>query len=216
MITVACVKWGDKYGGDYVTTLQSMCRRHLAAHRFVCFTERDVAGVTCAPLPSDLPTWWSKVGLFKPGLFTGDVLFLDLDVVITDDIQPMVGLLEGDRSGLWIRDDFSYSLRVPKHGIGSATMRQLGGPGCCNSSVMMWHADTCRDVWDYFDPKVMDVLHGDQNWITKILYPDKIRFLPDRWAGSYRYGGSGVIKVFHGRTKPHMVPDDEWVKQCWR
>lgn len=215
MLTVACVKWGDKYPADYVLRLQSMCRRNLPEHRFVCFTEHPVPGVECLPLPSDLPTWWSKVGLFRPGLFTSDVLYLDLDVVITDRLHGMVGLLEEDRTRLWIRDDFSYSLRTPRCGLGPELLRMLGGPGCCNSSVMLWHGDACNEVWTRFDPAVMDVLHGDQNWITQVLWPDKIALLPDAWASSYKYGGTGVIRVFHGSPKPHEV-GDRMIAECWR
>ena len=217
MITVACVKWGRKYDSTWVLKLRSMVARNLSVpHKFVCFTEIPVEGVECRPLPSDLPTWWSKVGLFRPGLFDGDVLYLDLDVVICEPIDGMVALLEQDRTGLWIRDDFSYSLRIPRGGIGPDAQRTLGGVGCCNSSVMMWHGDTCREVWEKFDRRCMDVLHGDQNWISQLLYPaGKIRFLPDEWASSYKYGGSGVIKVFHGTPKPSEVAD-RWVQECWR
>ena len=40
MATVLCMKWGRRYGPDYVNTLYSMLRRHLAAaHRLVCLTD---------------------------------------------------------------------------------------------------------------------------------------------------------------------------------
>jgi hypothetical protein len=210
------VKWGDKYPADYVLRLRNMCRRNLPEHRFVCFTETPVPDVECRELPSDLPSWWSKIGLFKPGLFPGeDVLYLDLDVVITDRLHGMVLLLDQSRDRLWIRDDFSYSLRQSKRGLGPDMLRLLGGPGCCNSSVMLWHGDSCREVWDKFDRAAMDEMHGDQNWITHVLWPDKIALLPDEWASSYKYGGAGVIRVFHGSPKPHEVAD-RVVQECWR
>lgn len=215
-LTVACLKWGTKYPDEYVLKLRNMVSRNLTVpHSFVCFTESPVPGVYCRALPSDLPTWWGKIGLFKPGLLTGDVLYLDLDVVITDEINGMVSLLESDRDRLWIRDDFSYSLRHPRHGLSPETRILLGGEGCCNSSVMLWHGDACRDIWDRFDPACMDVLHGDQNYITQMLWPEKIRLLPDQWASSYKYGGCGAVRVFHGSPKPHEVRE-QWVSECWR
>ena len=46
-LTVACLKWGRKYGVDYVNILRDMVRRHLAVpHRFVCLTD-DPAGIEC-------------------------------------------------------------------------------------------------------------------------------------------------------------------------
>ena len=40
MATVLCMKWGRRYGPDYVNTLASMLRRHLTVrHRLVCLTD---------------------------------------------------------------------------------------------------------------------------------------------------------------------------------
>lgn len=214
-LTVACVRWGRKYGDEYVLRLQSMCRRNLPPHQFVCFTDDVPDGVWRAPLPSDLPTWWSKVGLFKPGLFAGDVLYLDLDVVITGRLDGLVELLEVDRTRLWAPDDFGYPLTSPRKGIGPDMRRLLGGDGTINSSVMLWHGDAPRAVWDDFRPAKMDEVHGDQNWITQALWPHGIRLLPAGWASSYKYGGRGVIRVFHGDPKPHQV-GDAWVRECWQ
>lgn len=214
MITVACVKWGRKYPESYVLKLRNMCRRNLPAHRFVCFTEHPVAGVECEPLPSELPTWWSKVGLFKPGLFDGDVLYLDLDVVVTGPLGGLVALLEEDRTKLWALDDFGYPLTTPRRGIGSEMRRLLGGDGTVNSSVMLWHGDAASAVWDKFKPEKMTEVHGDQNYITQALWPN-INLIPAHWASSYKYGGNGVIRVFHGDPKPHQVQDG-WVAECWQ
>ena len=39
-VTVVCVKWGTKYGADYVNRLHRAVRRHLSAARsFVCLTD---------------------------------------------------------------------------------------------------------------------------------------------------------------------------------
>jgi len=66
MLTVCCVKQGDKYDDRYVQRLRNSVARNLSFnHRFVCFTENDVPDVECLPLPCDLKGWWSKVGLFR-------------------------------------------------------------------------------------------------------------------------------------------------------
>lgn len=215
ILTVACVKWGGKYPAEYVVKLQGMCRRNLPAHGFVCFTERPVVGVECRELPSDLPTWWSKVGLFKPGVMTGDTLYLDLDVVITGRLDGLLELLEQDRSKVWALDDFGYPLTNPRRGIGADMQQQLGGEGTVNSSVMLWHGDAGRRVWDEFTPAKMDEVHGDQNWITQALWPHSLRLIPPGWAASYKYGGKGVVRVFHGHPKPDQV-SEPWVRECWQ
>jgi hypothetical protein len=94
------MRWGTAYGVEYVNTLYSMVRRNTARRlRFVCFTD-DPAGlrpeVKALPLPPiDLPPshqWkaWRKISLWAGSLadLHGQVLFLDLDVVVTGSIDP--------------------------------------------------------------------------------------------------------------------------------
>jgi hypothetical protein len=179
-------------------------------------TENPVPGVTCVPFNNDLPIWWSKLGLFRKGYFYGPTLYLDLDVVVTGPITPLLEAAATDKTQLWGIDDFSYSLRRPKQSMAPETRRLLGGVGTINSSVMLWDGVDLSDVYDDFTPAVMDELHGDQNWITQRLWPDRISLLPDGTVASYKYHAGQVfpIVVFHGDPKPHQV-GDKWVKDNW-
>ncbi len=52
---ILCMKWGTKYGPEYVNRLYAMVRRHLSGDfKFVCLTD-DGNGVrpevTCLPIP---------------------------------------------------------------------------------------------------------------------------------------------------------------------
>lgn len=218
MIRVACLKWGDKYGSEYVTRLQSMVARHLpVAHEFVCYTENPVEGVTCLALPSDLPGWWAKLGLFRPGLITGPCLYLDLDVVIRDDLSCF---LRPDDGKVWALDDFSYSLRTPKQFMDADTRRLLGGAGTCNSSVMFWHGDAGTKAWESFTPEVMTRLHGDQNHITHVMYPHALELYPPGLACSYKYHvlrgqDFGSVVVFHGNPKVPDLPRRDPLRVLW-
>src|SRR5690606_15214354 len=95
MQTVICAKWGTRYSSHYVNCLWSMIRRNTRrATRLTCYTD-DSSGicseVVTRPLPkialppqvANLP--WRKVAFWAPdpGGIAGDVLFLDLDIVIT-------------------------------------------------------------------------------------------------------------------------------------
>ena len=42
-INILCMKWGDKYGSDYVNKLYSMVHRHLHKDfRFICLTDNAI------------------------------------------------------------------------------------------------------------------------------------------------------------------------------
>jgi len=103
-VNVLCMKWGRKYGPEYVSRLRSMVGRNLARpHRFVCLTD-DATGIDPEVEVLELPrtgdtdfdqrvSWtrehgWLKVLAFASPLhdLVGPVLFIDLDVVIVDDI----------------------------------------------------------------------------------------------------------------------------------
>jgi hypothetical protein len=215
---VLCVKWGTRYSNDYVTRLRNMVAKHLpCAHEFVCFTDAPVEGVTCRSLPSELPGWWAKIGLLRPGLSPGPNLYLDLDVVGRSDLS---GFLRPDDGKVWALDDFGYSLRMPKPYMDEPTRRLLGGVGTCNSSVMFWHGDAGRKAWDDFTPEVMTRLHGDQNHITQALWPHTLALYPPGLASSYKYHWMrdeqfGSVVVFHGSPKPPDLPKANPLRVLW-
>lgn len=93
------MKWGTKYGADYVNRLYHMVQRNLTVDfNMVCLTD-DSAGidehVQCFDIPElALPAGspergWNKLSTFEPDLYglEGVALFLDLDVVILDNID---------------------------------------------------------------------------------------------------------------------------------
>jgi len=219
MISVLCVKWGRKYGSEWVVRLRNMVARNLSLpHRFVCVTDAPVVGVECWPLSCDLPGWWQKVGLFQPGFCPGWKLYLDLDVVITGDMSKWVAACV-DAGKLWARDDFSYSLRAPRE-LDAASKRLLGGNGTVNSSVMLWRDDSCVEVWRRFSRDHMDELHGDQNHISRVLWPHGIAFLPDDEIRSYKYHvmrgeRAGSVVVFHGDPKMNDLERSNPLRQAW-
>lgn len=99
MLTVVLWKWGKKYTKGHVARMQSMLARHLhQPHRVVCLTDapKDLpTGVEPAKLPPTLPGDYK--GLRRMWLYSAEAarigarLFqLDLDVVLTDTIDPIV------------------------------------------------------------------------------------------------------------------------------
>lgn len=96
---IICMKWGTKYGPEYVNRLYAMVRRHLSGDfNMVCLTD-DSSGirseVQCLPIPPlDLPPGipergWTKLASFAQDLhgLRGTALFLDVDVVIVGNMD---------------------------------------------------------------------------------------------------------------------------------
>jgi hypothetical protein len=100
------MRWGPKYGPEYVNRLFSAVQRHLdPPFRFLCLTD-DASGLdegieTAAlpVLPLD-PSFfirashgegWRKIGAFQRGFanLEGPVLFLDIDIVIVGDLNRL-------------------------------------------------------------------------------------------------------------------------------
>jgi hypothetical protein len=95
MLTVVCVlrKAGGAYDQFWVKRLKKNVSKHLTVpHNFVCLSNVPVKleGVEHRYLTESWASWWSKVELFKPGQFNGPVLYLDLDMMATGDLDPLV------------------------------------------------------------------------------------------------------------------------------
>ena len=238
-VTVLCMKWGAKYGPEYVNRLYGMVARNLARpFRLVCLTD-DPMGVrpevTCAPIPP-LPPFdqpkergWRKIASFSPdlaGLLPGVVLFLDVDVVIVGPLDP---LFEAPGEFPMIRDWYHH-------------LRVVG-----NSSVYRYRLAERRDVFDYFCAHADAVVRrrrNEQEYLTWLMArKGALAFWPAAWCRSYRAEclppwplrlwrapaappGSRVL-VFHGDPKPPEAiagrkrgllafQPAPWIERYWR
>ena len=104
---VICIKWGTKFGAEYVNRLYRMVEKNLTIpHRFVCFTDNSeglLEGIEVRELPEYTENphigdkGWRKLSLFREQLadLKGTTLFLDLDIVIRESLNPFFEV-EGD------------------------------------------------------------------------------------------------------------------------
>jgi len=106
---IACMKWGTRYGPEFVNRLFSSVKRNMNSDfRFICFTD-DVTQldkqIETFPLPPiSLPeniawTPWRKLSLWQnpiARLEHGDILILDIDLVITGSLEPFFTYAPGD------------------------------------------------------------------------------------------------------------------------
>lgn len=205
-ITVVCVKWGEKYGPEYVNILFDMVNRNLPARsgRFVCYTD-DPQGIDeeieIQELPEGLEGWWNKLYLFKEGVFKeGErVIFLDLDTILCGHLNHI----------------FNYKGEF-------AILRDFYRPNGYGSGMMMWRGGFGSHIWDSYEKAgYPDINGGDQAWIERqVSKADLLQELYPQSICSYKeHALDGIpkgIKIicFHGYPKPHEC--DGWVPNVWK
>lgn len=160
MITVACVlvRGHVAFTPEYVARLRSMVARNIdRPYRFVCLTDRpeqlppEVEAVPIVHWKS-LKGWWAKINLFRPGLFTGRVLYLDLDVLIVSPLNAII--------------DFPARMAlVPDGAPKFQGQGELKTVHRYNSSVMVWDAPVGNQLFENWKPDIAARLWGDQDWI---------------------------------------------------
>ena len=229
MIQVLCVRFGTRYGREYVEKLRNMVARHLTVpYEFVCLTDdqHPIEGVRSIVRPNEgyAKGWWHKVHMFDPSLnLSGRVLYFDLDIVIHSNIDKLVEKYQDEFLGI---RDFNRKFN-PNWNV-------------LNSSAMSWMGGYHTDIFTTFknNPTKAQKLHGDQDWIWQVAR-SRIVWWPENWIQSYKWeirdrnettyqNGKRSFKtvknpaipkdcsvlVFHGDPKPQDVADpiivDNW------
>ena len=244
MKNVVCIKWGEKFGSEYVNKLYNSVQRNLSLkHRFICLTDDAngiVAGVETLPIPrEDLKICWNKLALFDRGIHNieGQILFLDLDVVIVDSIDDLF-LFQPESEFVsikeWVSVDYSmldvtpFNASAMRFNVGAfpfivedfyaergVTLHEEIFFDEAGSELGQPEKITYNDL-DGFPPRVFN---GDQEWEYYMLRKNKIKidYYPEGWLASYRFGFDSKAKVivFHGTPKPEQV-SDKIVMRNWR
>lgn len=233
---IICLKHGNKYGPEYVNTLESMVRRNCTmSFEFVCFTD-DTKGIngTVRTMPLSnaygVTGWWHKPLLFNPdnpvGIRGDTILYMDLDVIVFKNIDK---LLTYEQGNFCVIRDFNRSANPQWQKF--------------NSSVVRWQIGQHPQIYNDFTRTAASQVrrfHGDQDWLYAQVR-DNFKFWPDEWIMSYKWEmrkrppmirrpdgirdfvSPGVptikpetsIAVFHGDPQPGNC-QDPWCKENWR
>jgi hypothetical protein len=232
---VCCLKFGDKYGPEYVNNLYNMVQRNLTLdHEFVCFTENAEGldpniRIEELDLIAGVKGWWYKPMFFNPDIsLKGTLLFLDLDMII---FRNMDKLFEYNPGEFCIIRDFNRTLIKDYNKFNSSIFRL--------ETVHKQHKNVYVDFMK--DPRApISRYHGDQDWMRVCIQKD-YTYWPEEWIQSYKWemrgrpkynrkprgerdfetNGDPVIKddtciaVFHGDPNPHNCKD-QWVIDNWK
>lgn len=226
---VICLKHGDKYSSQYVNKLYNMVKRHSTSnYKFACITENPIGidqNIEIINLPQlDLKGWWWKLWVFSNDFpIKGNLLFLDLDLVILRNID---NLWNYEPNKFCVIKDFNRAF-IPNYNK-------------FNSSVFRLRTGDYSFVWDDYliDNNIKRKMHGDQDWIAYQI-KENYSYWPDIWIRSYKWevrnrtdlilenrkrkfkdiaspyiDNNTSILVFHGDPKPEEVLDpiiiDNW------
>jgi hypothetical protein len=242
------------YGPEYVNNLREGVKRHLERpHRFVCFTD-DARGlrsdIEVFALPElGLPTGhqdkrWQKLALFRSELadISGTTLFLDLDLVIVDSLEPFF-----DYPGefLIIRDDDLFRAK-PLRKLKPARDRFLASVG--NSSVFRYEIGAHAYILDAYlaDPEGATSRYriSQQFQSAQLAAHGHLKYWPREWCVSFKNQcvprhfksyfadptlppGSRIV-VFAGNPKMsealagegqrwyRRIGNTDWLRKAWR
>lgn len=246
-----CVNVGTKYPKEYTERLYNMVQRNTEEpFEFYVYTDQTTLypekHLKVVEHTSDETGWWCKLKLFEKGtLPPGDYLYMDLDVVILDNIDSL-----WKHNGFGIIRDFIR----PDEGI-------VGGKEY-NSSIVRFNNTQTDGIWKHYnnnrgywkEQQRRVPFMGDQNVISQygVYYPDFIQPFPDEWISSFKKGeGRGdtqgdrsqwfgrnpsknvKVVVFHGDPSPKDILDDPdkylsmgnkfctpdtitWIKDNWK
>lgn len=184
-VNIVSLKWGDRYGPEFANRLYNGVAKNLnRPFRFICFTDQADGlhpNIEPHPLPpivlpeSHQRTTWLKLGLFMDGLadMQGDCMFLDLDLLITGNIDCFFEYMPGKRCII-----HNWNLR---HHI----FRKR--PDVGNSSVFRWRANTTQFIVDKFYAEAdwaMANFKPPQTYLTYGL--GEKYWWPEEWAQSFK------------------------------
>ena len=227
---VVCLKWGDKYSAEYVNNLYKMVKRNCTLdYEFVCFTENPKgidSHITIKPLPSMTVTgWWYKPWFLSNEMgITGTALFLDLDLIVFENIDKLFTYEQG--TDFVIIRDFNRSVRRNWDKMNSSVFRvSIGKYNSLYQDFKATHSS------------IVKRFPGDQDWMYRNIKNHK--FWPDEWIQSYKWEMRGRehlgivngqrnfktpgnpkilpetrIAVFHGTPNIHDCID-AWPRQNW-
>jgi hypothetical protein len=212
---VICMKWGTRYGPDYVNRLWRAVRRHTRGPvQLVCFTDDVtgiVKGVDCRPLPkfegvrADLAAKpWRKLSLWQKNLgkdLTGrDALVLDVDLVVV-----------GSLDGFWAYKPGKFAVWENPSKPGS----DVG-----NTSVFRFKVGSHPEIYQHFmaDPVGLyeRAFRIEQEYISAVLGTGKVKMRDGRPALASRAaleeppapgGAGGLARVPYPSPAYKSMPD---------
>ena len=216
--TVVCLKWGTgPYTSEWVNRLyRGVCRHLSPPFRFVCFTDdtadlspqieaRNINALSFSPVLTGI--WWKLAVTHPKADLTGNCLFLDLDIIILDDLDVFF-THPGEFCMIhnWIEWRKTLFRRRPFIG-NSSVFRFVAGREAQISEIFLSNPEQANRDFP-----------TEQAFMTFAAGKDRVVWWPENWVRSYKRHclrnfplnwimrpkipkGTRIL-AFHGRPKP--------------
>lgn len=214
-MTVACVlRSGGGFTTDDVDALHRAFLRYDPGVDFVCLSDVPVR-CRWISLSTDLPGWWAKMELFRPGLFTGErVLYIDLDTVVVGD--PRV-LAFGSISPIVLSDFYDPA------NMASGVVAFTGGDPWIES---IWNdfRDRAPTIMAQHPRRMDHYLRGYLNAARRwqvvapgaiVSYKEHLRGRREPYAETIEIPADARLVCMHGRPTLRELPADDPVRKAW-
>ena len=213
------MKWGSRYGSEFVNRLYSSIQRHTKRKtKLYCYTDNKIGineEVICKPLPDiNLPkdillTPWRKLSIWQYplGNLKGDVLFLDLDLVITGNLDRFFDFKPG-----------KYCVIENWTQLG----QNIGNTSCFKFPVGKY--DSVYNKFNKNPEKIWKKYHIEQIFLSSEIKEQY--FWPSKWCQSFKHNllpkwpmriwkpanlpSETSLVAFTGKPDPDDVIDGNW------
>ncbi|KRX07220.1 hypothetical protein PPERSA_00377 [Pseudocohnilembus persalinus] len=213
-INIVCVKWGTRYGYEYVNKLYRGIKRNTTLKfKFFCFTD-DKEGlepeITAKPLKEEWKRWWGKASLFAEDKdIEGSVFYIDLDMIVTGNIDEIL--------------QYQSAFAILKTDQFACEQLNKGG---YNSSIMIWDSSIMKPVYqvlkDNYDA-ITKYLNRFDFWLEMMI--ENAEFLNDKFTNNIadylndckdkqQLSDQTKIVCFPRTPKPEDC-HEQWVYEHW-
>lgn len=193
MINIFCIKYGSKYGVEYVNKLQSMIESNTNLdHRFICLTDSD-EGIFCETIKIKTDDFrkklFHKITLLEESQkFKEDCAFFDLDVIIQNNIDDY--MKPSDKLKLINKPWVDTKSLIKELSNNNKTI-----PSVLNSSVMTWKPHTVDPIIKkYYSSKYIG--ESFDRFLLKYCYKD-----------FDLYKNPKIYSFAHGYKYPHDIEE---------
>lgn len=202
------LKYGGIYDENHVIKIKNMINKYVTIpHEFICLSDKSSMNFNTIDLRDDLEGWFSKMELFK---FSGPCLYLDLDTIVTNNIDDIIKDCMNSKSKLIILNDVYL-----KQDFMQSSLMFWGGNLECIYNIFYNNKQKYinRDFTLIGKSKTQKL--SDQNIIYKICKEEKISYSFFKQQGNsivsfkanINYGKffnkeKHKIVFFHGKPRP--------------